>query len=31
MELDEIYLDQQEHVEKTIDSLKRDFTRLKNA
>jgi len=30
MELDEIYLDQQEHVEKTLDSLKRDFLTIRS-
>jgi ribosome recycling factor len=30
MELDEIYLNQQEHVDKTLESLKRDFTTIRS-
>ena len=30
MELDDIYLDQQEHVKKTLDSLRRDFTTIRS-
>lgn len=30
MELDEIYLDQQEHVEKSLDALKKDFITIRS-
>ncbi len=30
MELDEIYLEQEEHVEKTLDSLKKDFITIRS-
>lgn len=30
MEIEEIYLDQQEHVEKTLDSLRRDFITIRS-